>query len=273
MGDSDSEGTTAALDDVAYLSRSPNRVNILAVLADRAVTRRALAEHTGTSRTTLDRIVNELEERGWAERTADGTYTATPQGTHLQREFQSFRNSVLAIRRLGDTLEWLPTGELEIGLEHFADAVVRRPTHDDPVETVDLMIELIQEATHHRALTHLVPPVSLSEAILDGVESGRLTADGVLTADSVDFLREAPDRRRRWASIADAVDGDLFRYDGTIPCNLWIIDEAVLIKKSGPDSIAEAYGVPIVCRNEAVLDWANQLVDTYQAEATQVDLE
>jgi predicted transcriptional regulator len=270
MSDREPEVPTDALADVAYLSRSANRVRILDALVDRSATRRELAERTGTPRTTLDRIVNELEERGWAERTADGTYTATPQGTHIQRQFRPFLESVVAVRRLGEAIEWLPAEELTVGLRHFADATVRRPARNDPVDTVDLMVELVADATEHRALTHLVPPVPLSEAILEGVESGRLTADGVLTADSVDRLRETTERRERWASILEA-GADVRRYDGEIPCNLWIVDEHVLIKKSGPEPFAEAYGVPIVSRNEAVRSWANRLVDSYRAEATRLE--
>jgi DNA-binding IclR family transcriptional regulator len=59
-----------ALADVDYLSRSDNRVTLLDALAEGAATRRALAEETGVSRATLDRIVTEFEERDWAERTS-----------------------------------------------------------------------------------------------------------------------------------------------------------------------------------------------------------
>ncbi|MFC6939602.1 helix-turn-helix transcriptional regulator [Salinirubellus sp. GCM10025818] len=270
MNGGESEVPAQALEDVAYLTRSANRVKILGALTDRSASRRELAEITGTSRTTLDRIVNELEDRGWAERTPDGTYTATPEGTRLQRQFRPFLESVVAVRNLGKTVEWLPTEELTIGLEHFADAIVQRPEGDDPVETIDLMVEMVEEATRHRAFTHLVPPEPLSEAILEGVESGRLTAEGVLTTGSLDFLRETPRRRGRWASIVEAGAG-LYQYDGEIPCNLWIMDENVLIKKSRPEPFAEAYGVPIISRDEDVRSWANQLIDTYRAEATRLE--
>jgi predicted transcriptional regulator len=270
MSDGVTEVPTRALEDVAYLARSVNRVKILGVLADRSATRRELAEVTGTSRTTLDRIVNELEDRGWAERTPEGTYTATPQGTRLRRQFRPFLESVVAIRTLGDAVEWLPTEEPTVGLEHFADAVVRRPERDDPVEPVDLTVEMIDEATRHRAFTHLVPPEPLSDAVLEGVESGRLAADGVLTAASLDFLQDAPERRERWASIVEA-GADIHRYDGEIPCNLWIVDETVLIEESRPEPVAAAPDVPIVSRDGQVRSWADELIDTYRAEATQLE--
>ena len=53
-----------ALKEAAYLSRSANRVEMLQTLTRGSHTRRDLTELTGASRTTLDRIVNELEERG-----------------------------------------------------------------------------------------------------------------------------------------------------------------------------------------------------------------
>ena len=88
-----------ALKEVAYLSRSANRVEILQTLTRGSHTRRDLTELTGASRTTLDRIVNELEERGWARRTDDGDYTATPAGDHLMAQLLPFVESVVRFER------------------------------------------------------------------------------------------------------------------------------------------------------------------------------
>jgi predicted transcriptional regulator len=232
-----------ALEHIAFLSRSVNRVQILQALTNQAATRQELAEHTATSRTTLDRIVNEFEDRGWVERTVEGSYSTTSRGTHIVRTLQPFLESIVAIENLGEAVDWLPTEEVTIGLEHFSDAVVQRPSQPDPVETIDLMVQMVEKATEHRALTHLTPAVRYSEAILEGVESGRLTAEGVLTNDSIDLIRENPERRDRWASVAPTGTGH-YHYDGELPCNLWIIDENVLIKKSGPEPFAEALWGP-----------------------------
>lgn len=266
MDEHESDVPANALEDIAYLSRSINRVRILDVLTDRPASRQELVESIGTSRATIDRVVNEFENRGWAERTVDGTYIATAWGIHLQEQFNPFLESVAALHRLGGAVEWLPVEELTIGLHHFADAEVVGQEQDDPVETIDMMVEMVEAATDFRAFTHLVPPVPLAEATLDGVESGRLTAEGVLTADSIAFLSDHPDRRECWAAIIDA-GGPLYRYDGDIPCNVWVIDETVLIKKSGPEPFADAYGVPIVSQNREVRAWANQLIDTYRDRA------
>lgn len=260
-----------ALEDMAYLSRSSNRANILDLLTRGAHTRRELTEHVDASRPTLDRIVNELEDRGWIERTTDGDYVATSAGTHLIREIRPCVESVEAIRRLGPAIDWLPVDELDIGLRHFRDATVRWPAGDDPAETVDFMNQLMNESSNFQALTHLKPPASLLQVTHDAVMSGRLSVKAVGTDSYSDGpLIQQSDRRELWRDILEA-GGQLYRYDGLIPCNVWIFDDLVLIKKSPPGPIDDSYGVPIVSENSAVRSWAEDLIDQYIADADRLD--
>lgn len=269
MGDIETGLPIEALEDVEYLSRSANRVVILDALTQGSSARRELEEATGVSRTTLDRIINELESRGWAERTTDGTYVATPAGTHLLEQFRPVLNSFEALRQLDDAIEWLPLDELEIGLEHFSDASVRLPKEGDPVEGVEYMTTLVRDASEFRTLTHLVPPTSLLQAMRDEVVSGRLTVEAV--SSQVD-TSEQSSRRELWRDMLES-GAEFYRCDGPLPCNLWIIDETVLIKKSRPGSIEESYGAPIVSANSTVRSWAHDLIDRYRADAAGIDVE
>lgn len=261
-----------ALEDIEYLSRSPNRVKILDTLTNGPYSRRNLADLTDVSRTTLDRIVNELEERGWVQRTNNGNYVGTPVGTHLMAQVRPFIDSVQAIRRLDEAVAWIPTDELSIGLHHFSDASVLRPEQDDPMETVDYFTDLIRETTEFRVLTHLAPPGPLARAMRDRIISGELNAEYVVTNELIEYLYDQPERRERWRDILNG-GGTLVRIQGPIPCNLWIFDDNVLIKKSGPEPIEDSYGVPILSTNETVRSWAHNLVDTQQANATHVNIE
>lgn len=258
-----------SLEDIAFLSRSANRVLILDGLTDGPFSRRTLADRTGVSRTTLDRIVNELEERGWAERTKDGEYVATPRGRHLMRGFRPLLETVEALHRLDDAVTWLPVDELSIGLEHFSDASVFRPESEDPVETIDYFNELLQDTSEFRLLTHLAPPEPLGATLHERISAGRMTMEGVLTDELFDYLGSAHDRSERWRSMIEA-GIDLHRHEGPIPCNLWVFDDILLIKKSGPDPIDESYGVPIASENETVRTWANELIDEWMDTATPV---
>lgn len=271
MLEKDSELPTKALEDIAYLSRSANRVVILNGLTEGQYSRGALANQTGVSRTTLDRIVNELEERGWVKRTTEGNYAATAQGRLLMRRFRPFLESVEALHCLDDALTWLPIDELDIGLEHFSDAVVRRPESGDPVEVTDFFDELLWNTSEFRVLSHLAPPEPLGETLVERVTTDRMTMDGVITDELFGYLGSRPERATRWRALVEA-GSDLHCHEGPIPCNLWIFDEMVLIKKSGPEPIDEAYGVPIVSENDTVRSWANDLIDEWMDEASPMDV-
>jgi len=261
-----------ALEDIAYLSRSPNRIRILHALSKGPYTRRELEEFTEASRTTLDRIVNELEERGWAERTMDGSYVATPDGNLLVEELMPFIDSVVAIRQLDEAVAWIPTEELSISMQHFSDASVRWSAQTDPMETIDYFTDLIEETTEFRILTNLAAPVPFAAAIRDRILAGRLTAEFVVADEIIEYMWSQPDRQKRWQEILEG-DASMFRHQGTIPCNMYIFDDTVLIKKGGAEPIKEGYGVPIESENERVLSWAHDLIDQYRNAATPVDTE
>lgn len=264
--------STEALADIAYLCRSANRVMILDALTEGPYSRRELTNRTDASRTTLDRIVNELEARRWAERTTDGTYVATARGKHLMRRFRPFLEAVEALQRLDGAITWLPIDELSVNLEHFNDAVVRHPEADDPIDTIDFMNDLLKNASEFSLLVHLAPPETHGETLYDQVVSGQMTMDGVITDDLFDYLSSQPERADRWSALIDA-GTELYLHEGPLPCNLWIFDETVLIKKSGPGPIKESYGVPIVSENSAVRSWAHELIDEWEADGRRIGSE
>jgi DNA-binding HxlR family transcriptional regulator len=133
------------LEDVAYLSRSGNRLQILDALATRAYARHELEARTTASRPTLRRILNELTERGWVERTVDGDYVATAKGEHVIAAFTPLVGAMQTVRRLGEAVAWLPTEELTIGLHHFSDATVRRASPNDPVAEASYLLDLLRD--------------------------------------------------------------------------------------------------------------------------------
>jgi hypothetical protein len=187
------------------------------------------------------------------------------------RRFRPFLESVEALHCLDDALTWLPIDELDIGLEHFSDAVVRRPESGDPVEVTDFFDELLWNTSEFRVLAHLAPPEPLGETLVERVTSERMTMDGVVTDELFGYLGSRPERATRWRALVEA-GSDLHRHEGPIPCNLWIFDETVLIKKSGPEPIDEAYGVPIVSDNDTVRSWAHGLIDECMEAASSIDV-
>jgi predicted transcriptional regulator len=258
-----------ALDDVAFLARSANRVRILGRLAAAPSTRRALADDTGVSRTTLDRIVNEFEDREWVERRDDGTYAATPTGAGLVDAFEPTLDAAVALRRLGDAVAWLPRDEHPIGLEHFSDARVWQPESDDPVETGRYFADLVREVDSLTVLSEWVPPEVLARAINDEIVTGDLDGEFLATTRVFERIAEVPSRLERWEEMLSAGASSWLVDD--VPCNLFVFDDTVLIKASGPGAREASYGVPIESTNPRVREWALDIVEGYRADATRVD--
>jgi predicted transcriptional regulator len=250
-----------ALGDIAYISRSKNRAWILATLATERYTRRELGEATGVSRTTLDRIVNEFEERGWITRTTDGDYAATPIGERIATESTRFVGAIQAIRVLGDAVAWLPNDELTIGLQHFREATVLRPEPNASSAPSTHAIELMREATEFACLVNIAPSLGFENAMVVGVVDGCLSTKHIITDGELTVLRQNADRVSRWQTYIEA-GANLYCYDGHIPCNVLVIDETVLVLDRQPKAI-EA----IKSTNTVVRSWAHEMIDDYQEDA------
>ncbi|WP_254766370.1 helix-turn-helix transcriptional regulator [Salinilacihabitans rarus] len=82
--------------DVAYLSASAARVDLLERLADGPARPADLVEATGASRTTVHRTLADLRERDWCRRD-DGTYVATGLG---ELALESYRRARARFRTL-----------------------------------------------------------------------------------------------------------------------------------------------------------------------------
>lgn len=264
LGDS-GEFSSAALDDVAYLGRSANRLKLLVALTVEPSTRSELEARTGVASTTVGRILNELQERGWVERTVDGEYGGTPTGRLVVREFTPIIDALETVRRLGDAATWLPVDELSVGLRHFEDATVVGPTPNAPFELVDHIADLVRNARTFRTLTFLDPPTPVGEAMHAGVVDGRLTAEHVLAGGLVAHLRDEQSSPPDWRSYLEA-GARVYRYGGRIPCNLFVVDETVLLMSDRP----EGAGAAIQSTDETVRAGVNELFEEYRDDAEPV---
>lgn len=252
-----------ALEHIAYLARSENRVQILEALSREPYSRRDLVDDTGVSSATVGRVLTELQSLGWAERTREG-YVTTPAGTQVIAEVEPFVGAMETIQYLGDAVGWIPTDELDIGLHHFSDVTVRRPERYDPADITDFFVDRLQDISSFRTLTHLVPIEAKERIMLDGVRSGRLTIDLVITGRLLDYLREHPDHRARWTELLEA-GATAYQYDAPIPCNLFILGDLVVLADSHSNS-----GHPYAClvsEKPTIRAWAHDLIDRYRLKA------
>jgi hypothetical protein len=90
----------------------------------------------------------------------------------------------------------------------------------------------------------------------------------VITNEELQYLLDHPDRLPRWRDYLEA-GANVYLYDGQIPCNLFVLDETVIIGNSqseiGPDLVV------IETTNETLRSWVLEVLDEYKADATPLD--
>lgn len=264
------------LEDVAYLARSPNRVRVLEALVTEPRSTRSLREATDTTKTTLNRILNEFDERSWAHRTADGQYGATPQGEHVSVQFRELVDSLAAIENLGEDIAVLPANEmtigdrdgLPIGLRLFADATVKRQRP----EAQGVGREELLDAAHHSStinvLTDMSPPRVLGRILEDRILDGHLSGTLVCTTGLIEYLQEGQEPPADWGSLIES-GFDLYRYGNTVPANIAVFDETTLVWGAAGQMRRRV----IISENRHVRRWAFDVVGRYRDRSEPLDSE
>ena len=257
----------AALDDIVFLARSPNRVEVLETLSSGPHNRAALQEATDISRPTVGRIVNEFQARGLVTQTGQ-EYTTSPLGEFLATEFQSLLEGAETMRKLRGVVEWLPTDEFDFTLDCFADATITTPRPGDPTAPVRRAAALIREADHLRFLCSAFAP-SMYEAIWQRTVHDDQTTVGVMATELIDAIRE---ESRTVTVIRETIASDeatLYQYEGQCSYDIAVFDETIagllLLDDDG-----HAHAV-IDTEDEEVLSWVTATIDAHQREADLLD--
>lgn len=274
----ESEAPEHGLEPLDYLTRSEHRVQVLDVLTETVPKPgldtpgsepRELRDVTGASEATVSRILTEFDERGWAERAADGEYRATPIGQSIAREFLPLLDSMAAIHHLGEAVALLPLNELTISLEHFRDARVREPAAPQPRDVDVFLTEFLSDSSTFDILCYVPATARLQDELTEQVASGSLDATQVLAERIVEFYAEegGSDVQEQAREHLDA-GGEWYVYGGHIPCNVFIFDEAVVFENSQVDGIRD--GTTIVSHDSVVREWALDVFERYLEESTEV---
>ena len=93
----------AALDDIAFLASSPNRVATLEALTAGPHKRSDLQEAIDASRSTVKRTLNGFQERRWVNRVGQ-EYVITPLGELVAARFTTLLETIDAGTKLREVV-------------------------------------------------------------------------------------------------------------------------------------------------------------------------
>jgi len=140
---------TEAIEDIAYLTRSVHRVEVLEALTEGPKYRSDLPALTGVSRSTIRRTIREFESRNWIRR--DGhQYETTQLGAIVSQALGELLARVELERSLREVWEWLPDERDGFTVEMCADAVVTVAEPTDPYAPISRFETLLEDTETFR---------------------------------------------------------------------------------------------------------------------------
>jgi predicted transcriptional regulator len=256
-----------AVEEAAFLVGSPNRVQLLAELyeSDRC-SRDALRAAVDASRTTVQRNLTALEDRGWVRRSGR-QYRLTPCGELVAAEVLSFADATATAKRLRDVLQWLPREEFDFDLRLLADASITQATSSDPYAPVHRQAATMESAERFCGLLPSVSPTALNAAhhrISDG--DGEWTF--IVAADSLAALESRPASAAPLLDCAGADCVEVYSYAGDVPFYLGVSGQHVQL------GVEDDEGVPrglVETDHDRVRGWADDVVARYRRQASAYD--
>lgn len=254
------------LEEIEFLARSANRIEVLRTLTEAEYTRRELGYAVDASQPTIGRVLNDLRDRNWI--TYDGErYRATATGELVADGITGLRDRLATETRLREIIEYLPTDVIDVGLQSFHDATITTPTGTRPNAPIHRMLELLEAADEALLLSHTFNRQKL-DCIHDRTIDGTLTTRGVFATEAIQNISEDATLRNRLIEIV-ATDTAAIRVAAEkVPVALEVTDDRTHLLLRDNEGMVRA---SMDTANEDIRAWATTLHEHYWEQATPVE--
>jgi len=256
-----------ALDALRFFTNSVNRVLVFEALSEGVTTGSTLAEKSGASRSTVARILDAGESRGWIA--SEGShYELTNAGQIMFDEVRGCLETIEGIQNIGEPINLLPRPARSLDYRSFRDAEIITGSSANPAEPFDNVAERIRDANRVRTLAWTGVP-RLTKLIDEQAMTGTLDCEAVMQADFFQTLEGRPEAASHWRAPAERAE--VWLYDGNIPLSLHIIDETVVIWLGDPQGDEVVVHGAFISNDPSVRSWAESIYEEYRANATKLD--
>lgn len=246
-------------ENIEYLTSSYNRVAVLRSLCEDSGSPSEVRERLDIPRSTFRRVLSELEERNWVEKT-EGTYSATPLGECVEGRFSDTINTTRRLDDLEVFFEHVPFEEIDVGFSTVADSEVTTSDSYSPHAPMEEFLDAVRESDRVRGIAPVITDTyaqTYYEQIKRGTEIKNVIQESVAEA----ILSRYTDM---FEEVSEMEETDTHVYEGEFPLGLAIIDDEVLVSSFDPDGIMRG-----LIRNdsEEMLEWAEGYFEKYLNES------
>lgn len=251
----------AALDDIAFLANSENRVAVLGMLVEAPQSHDEIRDRIGASRVTTARILREFEGRDWITR--EGQKCAvTPTGRWVGDEFSHLMDEMVAERRLREPLQWLPFDLLTFDVRRLRDAELIVLDESDATAVIRRVLEFRRSSDRIQGVTRVVAPVFI-ENDWESTVHGDMHLEQVISPGVLETIQNHLTSAQQLREMLDETDVRVSVHED-IPISVGIYDGAVGIDLTDEQGVVKG---GIVTEDEAVHEWAVDLFETCRDEA------
>ena len=245
-----------ALDDIAFLANSDNRVAVFERLVDGSRDRDELINQVDASRVTIARILRELEAREWVTHSGH-KYTVTPLGEWVYEEFTRLVDEMEAKNRLREAAQWLPGDLLTFDIRCLRDAELILVNETDATALIRRIIEFHRSGDRIRGIARESAPAFI-ENQWELTVQGDTHVELVITPEIVETIRDHRPTARRFREMLDEGNTRYFVYED-IPLSVRIVNGAVGLNLTDEQGTLKG---GIKSDNETVHTWAVNLFET-----------
>lgn len=257
---------TDPLEEIEFLARSGNRIEVLATLADGAYTRRELGDVVDASQPTLGRVLNDLRDRTWIRYDGD-RYRATATGRLVAAGITDLRDRLETEVRLREVAEWLPDDPLDVDLRHFRDATITTPTGARPNAPIRRMLELLRTADRALLVSHSFNEQKL-RLLRERTTEGSMTVRGVFAEQAIDALTAVPELRRELRRLVEADGAEIRVATEPVPLAVEITGDRTHLLLRDEEGLVRA---SVDTGDGTVREWATSLQQRYWSDAEPIE--
>jgi len=250
-----------ALDDVAFLANSENRVAVLELIVEESRDPDELRDQVDASRVTVARTLRALEAREWITR-SEHKYTVTPLGEWVCEEFIRLIGEIEAENRLREAVQWLPPDLLTFDIRCLRDAELILVDETDVTVLVRRIVEFHRSGDHIRGIARESAPAFI-ENQWELTVQGDTHVELVITPDIVETIRDHQPTARRFREMLNHANANYFVHED-IPISVGIVNGAVGINLTDERGTLKG---GLKTENETVRAWAIDLFETCRERA------
>ena len=254
-------------DELGFILRSETRVHVLSMLSKKtAAGRSTLIDCSETSRRTVNRVLTDLESRGYLSQSS-GTFRLTAYGDVMADIVSQWTERRDFLEEFRPFLTETYSADLGFDPLLLRTGDETTATETEPFAPLERLLSLRKRSTEIRIISPLIERAGLEQIRerLDGEEDVSLEA---IIPESM--YRQVLDGSRYSDLFADVVEADstaVFVYPETLPAFFGLFDEiaTVAVTDGGiPSAMVES-------SNEQIVQAIRKQFEQYQTESSRID--